>query len=138
MAKRRNHLATKDAVVRVCEALLFKVHPPLSREKPEDRFILNSALDELVWKYSEASQYGGKYFGCVWWSQGALDKLAADRPVIKNHIAFEHVTPRDYIIRQLAQAKDVTEVRDILEKIETCVVLREEHKKVETPKERPE
>jgi hypothetical protein len=49
----------------------------------------------------------------------------------ENEIHLEHVKPREVLVKQLLQAKNIEEVAKILGTVATCVVTREEHKSLD-------
>lgn len=135
MATKRDYQAVRDAVIKACDALLFRATPPLSRTNREDRFILSKALNELVWKYSVATQYGDdKYESCEWWSECALAAFNKNSTAYKKVVALEHVVTREYLIGELIDAQDIDEIRSILSRAVTCVLLRTEHKEIKSKK----
>jgi len=136
IASRKHYDQTRRAIRIACDALLFRANPALDRSKPEDRFVLKSALNEMVWKYSEATPYkGGKYLGCAWWSEKAMAVYRKDKTSFSSKVILEHVFPRSAAIKQLMMAPDVAEVRGILDSLETCVILQCEHTDIPTPKD---
>jgi hypothetical protein len=136
--KRKNqkdYKATRDAIMRAADAVLFRAAPKLSKRKTEDRFVLQHVLHPLVWKYSEATRLGHrKYESCEWWSKKALAAYNADRRGYKKLVALEHVKPRQVLVDELIASRSKKEAHRIFESIITCVVLRSEHKKLRTPK----
>lgn len=131
----KEYSSTRSVIVRAADAILFRADPPLSREKTEDSFVLRSVLNELVWKYSEATPLGHrKYESCEWWSKKALNAYRKDKAKFKKQVQLEHVKPRKELITELTRAKNKGEAHAIFESIITCVVLRTEHKKLKLPK----
>jgi hypothetical protein len=136
MPKRKKHyVATRGAIARAAEALLFRTGPPFSQDSAEDTFILNRLLDVLVWLYSESTHLGHrKYESSEYWSEGARAAFDSDKKTYKKMVALEHVKPRAVLVEELAKAKSTPEVQTILDSIITCVVLRAEHTAIKTPK----
>lgn len=123
--------ARRKAIIDACEAVLFKSGIPRT-EGPLG--ILRTLLNELVWKYSEATDLdGSKYTGCQWWSPSALEKYQKDRKSFQAHVHLEHVVPRKYLIDQLLLSTSRDQIETIFSTIEVCVVLRCEHDELKTP-----
>jgi hypothetical protein len=92
-------------------------------------------MNELVWKYSEATPLGHrKYESCEWWSKKALAIYKSDNKKFKKQVQLEHVKPRKELITELVNAKNKKQAHAIFETIITCVVLRTEHRKLKLPK----
>jgi hypothetical protein len=122
---RRNQQNVRSAVVAACEAILFK--SDLDRQREEDRFVLRRTLNELVWRYTEAQPHAGKYKGCPQWTQKARDAYDKNPKGYEKLVHLEHVVGRREIIDALIAAASAGQIRTILDRGETCVVLRTEH-----------
>lgn len=122
----RAQAEVQRAVIDACDALLFK--SALNRDKAEDRFILKSVLNELIWKFTETHEHPGKYLGCPWWSEKALAVFDSKAQDWKKQVALDHVVERRTLNGLLLQASSIGEVRTILDGAATCVLLRGEHK----------
>ena len=90
-----------------------------------DRDIKKKLMDELIWKIGETPN--GKY-NLKYRSEGAIG--ITDLKLLHH----EHVISRKKIREALVDAKSIEEVREILKMIETCVVTREEHKRLNKSK----
>ncbi len=120
----------RRAIVLACDAVLLKSEPRLNPDTPEQRFVLRRVLNELVWKYSEATPYsGGKYLGCEWWSKGALESYTTDATSFESKMHLEHVKDRKFEVNDLIASKNIHDIEDALNTIVTCVVLRDEHRR---------
>jgi hypothetical protein len=116
----------KDAVRVCCERLLLDDTSFGRDDGSAERFVLTCALDELVWKFSEASAInkgGKKYVRCELWSRNAAEAWRRDN---KQKLIFEHVVPRWKIITALVNAKDKGSIAKAFEMVTTCVVLPDE------------
>lgn len=87
-----------------------------------NRDIKKRLMDELIWKIGEAPN--GKY-KVRYRSEGAMNI----KDVKKLH--HEHVISRKRLKEELVDAKNLKEVNRIINKIETCIVTRKEHKKLD-------
>ena len=122
------------AVTAACEALLLNSAAQLITSSREGAFILTQLLDELVWKYSEATSLGcHKYLSCEWWSENALEMFYREGRNYVKYINLEHVVPRRYIVQQLLKSTNREEIERAFKEVVTCVVLREEHRKLPEP-----
>lgn len=115
----------RAAAVKACTGLLMGTG--LDRNDPAHRYILKRALNELVWCYSGSHEDAGKYLGCPWWTAGALALFDSGDPDWIKHVALEHVVERKEVIAELLLANSEEQVRQALERSDTCVVLRSEH-----------
>jgi hypothetical protein len=121
----------RDAVLKACDSLLFRCAPSFDLAKIEDRLVLKRVLNELVWRYSEAHpRPGGKHTGCEWWTESALNAHISSTFAPGDTLELDHVVERRGIIQKIISAKDISEVKTILDSIVTCVVLRSEHRHI--------
>ncbi|MCH7568755.1 MAG: hypothetical protein IIA87_05015 [Nanoarchaeota archaeon] len=84
-------------------------------------------LNELIWKISEIN---GKYNGVRYWTEKALEvKRKRKASEFPKYLTHEHVFSRKYIKEELVEAKDdMGIIKEILHKIQACVVEKKEHK----------
>ncbi len=133
MAYPYHHQKVKDAVQRCCELLLLSALD-FGRATGEEQHVVASALNELVWKFSEASpitKSGKKHLRCEKWTKKAAEEWKKNRSV---RLIFEHVVPRRKIVTLLLAAQSPEEISAALDLIETCVVLPDEDKKLDRSK----
>lgn len=123
-----NRLEIHQGVIKACDALLFR--SPLDKGNGAEAMILRKLLNELVWRYSEAHEFPGKYLGCPWWSADAFEMFKKPGSDWRKEVALEHVTSRKNLIDELMASHSIEEVPAILEKAETCVILRGQHSKL--------
>lgn len=121
-----NRAEVRRAVLKACDALLF--HSPLDPRNTVEKTVLRKLLNELVWRYTEAHEFRGKYRGCAWWSVEALGLYDTPKSDWRKGVALEHVIGRKELIDALLKASSIDEVSAVLERGETCVLLREQHK----------
>ncbi len=119
-------LEIKRGVIKACDALLFRAR--LDQGNDTEAMILRKLLNELVWRYTEAHEFRGKYRGCAWWSVEALGLFDTPKSDWRKSVALEHVIGRKELIDALLKASSIDEVSAVLERGETCVVLRDQHK----------
>jgi hypothetical protein len=124
---RRDPESVREAAVSACAGLLF--NSGLDSQRPADLFILRGVLNHLVWYYSETHDNAGKYSGCPRWSEQALNRYN-EGPGWQKHVALEHVFSRKQLVSDLLEARTKDDVRSVLARSETCVVLRVEHDKL--------
>jgi len=97
-----------------------------------------AVLNNVMWKWTE---YEGKYKGCRYWTQAAVEHFTLNR---KKGLRHEHVVPRKYLITMFFQLENITPdiVYDMLNRfaIGAIVTKNEEqelnrHFKVDMPDE---
>lgn len=125
MREKRTSRDVREAAATACEALIFR--SGLDRNKPAEAFILTRTLNELVWCHSGTHEDTDKHLGCPWWTERAFQLLETDKNWRKG-VELEHVVERKTTIAALLECRSGDDVREILRRSETCVVLREEHK----------
>jgi hypothetical protein len=135
--KKRDYKKVHRAVLAACDALLFQARPGFDKNSPDDRFVLKQQLNGLTWIHSEATPLvgGNKYLRCAWWSEGASAAYHNRRDwTWVKEVNLEHVLTRQAAISLLMEASNMGEVEDIFMSLETCVILRSEHKRIRSPK----
>lgn len=116
----------REAALIAATDLLF--HSRLDRTRRGDHAILRNLLKELIWCYSGTHDDSGKHEGCPKWSERALALYDSAPGAWKGQVELEHVYERKDIIDELlAEAKLEEDVRVIMDRQSTCVVLKEEH-----------
>lgn len=125
MSTKKTSADVREAAVVACSALLFR--SGLDKGKAAQRYILNRALNELVWCFSGNHEQPGKHLGCPWWTERAYSVFASDENW-RSHVALDHVVERKELIQQLLESDSEESVRKTLFRSETCVVMHEEHK----------
>jgi hypothetical protein len=124
---KRDPNAVREAAITACASLLF--NSGLDQRHPADLFILKRMLDHLVWYFSETHDTPGKYLGCPWWSEAALQLYENGRGWQKE-VALDHVVEREKLVTELLCARTNDDLRSVLARSQTCVVLRHEHSKL--------
>lgn len=124
MGRQRDSRDVREAAAVACEALILGPGPDQNTEA--GRYILTRVLNELVWCYTGNHADPDKYRGCPWWTESAFALQAGDRNW-RRGVALDHVVERRELVGALLACKSGNEVRAVLARGETCVVLRDEH-----------
>lgn len=121
---RKQPREVRAAVVRACATLLLDAR--LVKENSGEHYVLRKLIDHLVWYYTETHDHGGKYVGCLKWSKAALERYKRGAGW-EREVHLDHVVERKDLVDQLLKARTIQAIEAILERGETCVVLRTEH-----------
>lgn len=86
-------------------------------------------FDTLLWKFTEIK---GKYNDSLPWSEKALEKRKTlKKKEYPKYFQHEHTTSKKNLKNRLVEAKNPEELREIMKDAKTCIITKEEHKKID-------
>lgn len=129
-----NAIKIKHAATQMCEYLLNTYHK--SSKSGEVKITTTKCLDAMLWLHSQAD---GKYLGCHYWSNAAVDSFkrygkAQTSKKTFGHLALrhDHLVPRAYLIDNLLKRGPITDLASLLDRCNIGVVITvDEHEELQ-------